>query len=167
MYDEQFMQYKAEASFKECQKDPKAWTEKVEKTTREMWFGLTILYVGLVAILLITSFPSTSEINLWLQNQRVQFWLPFACAAVGLALYLLKLHLLLVFGATEIAFSFASAYLFKSHIIVEGIASWAAGVAVVYLFAKGFENCHKGLKELIAVRTMPPNTTIEVSRGAA
>ena len=95
--------------------------------------------MSLVTIVVITSFPSATEINSWLRDQRVQFWLPFGCAAVGLALYLLKVRFLLAFGATELAFSFASAYLFKDHVIGEGVASWAAGVAVVYLFAKGFE----------------------------
>ena len=167
MYDEQVMERKAEAAFREYQKDPKAWAAKIEKQTKETWFGFTILYVSLVTIVVITSFPSATEINSWLRDQRVQFWLPFGCAAVGLALYLLKVRFLLAFGATELAFSFASAYLFKDHVIGEGVASWAAGVAVVYLFAKGFENSHKGFKEVIAQRVKPPHTTIEAPKSAA
>ena len=158
MYDEQIMQTKAEAAFREYKRDPKGWADKMEKKNKEMWIGLTILYVGLTAILLITSFPSTAEINFWLRNGKVQFWLPIGCAAVGLSLYILKIRFLLAFGATELAFAFASAFLFKDHVIVEGVASWAAGVAVIYLFVKGFENSHKGLREIISSRINAPQS---------
>ena len=56
MYDEQVMERKAEAAFREYQKDPKAWSAKTEKQTKETWFGFTILYVSLVTIVVIAPF---------------------------------------------------------------------------------------------------------------
>lgn len=58
---------------------------------------------GFASVFLVFLFPSTVETNLWLRSERVQFWLPITCAALGLLAYLLKINFLLAFGAAELA----------------------------------------------------------------
>ena len=123
MYDEQYSQYKAEIAYKAYQADPKAWIKDTDEKSRARWLGFTVLYVGLVASALVIFFPSTSDINSWLRSQKVQFWLPLVCSGIGMAAYLLKVKFLLAFGATELAFSAASAYNFRDHVVSDGIAS--------------------------------------------
>ena len=147
MFDPAYNEHQAKVEYDKYIKDPAAWMASAKKREKVMWAFLSVFYVISITFLLITSFPSVEKINDFLKhNPRVLFWIPIGCALVGLLLFFIKSKWPAIFGATELAVAFASMHNLKNHVQSEGIEAWAIGFGLIYLFAKGFENLHKGLK---------------------
>lgn len=156
MYNEEAILDRARKAHTEYEKNPDAWLKASASRSRAIAISAWAVAVCVIAIVLAINYPSFGDIDVWIRSERSRPWLVALTGGLGLLLCILKLRYRLLFGATEIAFSIASAFAVKPPSLSNGLSAWLAVVAITYIFVNGFENSYHGFFSFVASGSSPP-----------
>lgn len=168
-YDEHQYEERNKRDYKLYKENPEAYRQLVRHRAAGTWLAILAIYIPGGAYVVVQHFPSAPEINAYLASPHFQTWFPFYAGIAGLLLLGVKYAVPILFGASELIFAIASAFAADKPIATHGLGAWAAAVAAVYLFAKGFEEIGKGWKRIAdrsASRTVSPTQVASASPEA-